>query len=295
MKDISATLPLLFLAMVVGISEGSASEVAQGPRLTWMRSAGTEGSGQASSVALVIHGLNLRPDWMRDLGTLLNAGGADVLLVGLSGHNGEETGLAGVTREKWLDEAYQAYRVAREEADAAGLPLYFMGFSLGGAVGLELLAEHFPAPVDFDRMILLAPAAAPQGAMRTVLFFGLFGQDFVVPSLSIRSYRANTGGATVAAYAALFEMVTSIEGSELSRLNIPTLWFIDPQDELVSEDGLKALISRGTLDRWTLIELSHEGVSPRSGYHHIILNEESLGSASWRRMGEEIAAFMARP
>ncbi|MFZ4617852.1 MAG: alpha/beta hydrolase, partial [Rectinemataceae bacterium] len=278
MRDLVATLSLVVLGMTVGISGVSASEVAQGPGLTWMKSAITDGSGNPTSIALVIHGLNLRPDWMRDVASLLNAGGADALLVGLSGHNGEETGLAGVTREQWLDEAYQAYRVAREAADASGLPLYFVGFSLGGTIGLELLAENFPAPVAFDRMILLAPAAAPQGALRSVLLFGLFGQDFVVPSLSIRSYRANTGGATVSAYAALFEMVRSIEGSDLSRFNMPTLVFIDPQDELVSEDGLKALIRAGSLDRWTLIELTHEGVSPRSGYHHIILNEESLGS-----------------
>ncbi|MEI6389047.1 MAG: alpha/beta fold hydrolase [Spirochaetota bacterium] len=295
MKDLAATLSLLVLAMAVGIREGSASEGMQSPSMTWMRSASTEGSSHPTAIALLIHGLNLRPDWMRDVGTLLNAGGADALLVGLSGHNGEEAGLAGVTREKWLDEAYQAYCVAREAADASGLPLYFVGFSLGGAIGLELLAENFPIPVAFDRMILLAPAAAPQGALRAVLLFGLFGQDFLVPSLSIRSYRANQGGTTVGAYTALFEMVRAIEGSELSKLNIPTLWFIDPEDELVSEDGLKALIRAGSLDRWSLVELSHEGVRPRSGYHHIILNEESLGSVSWQRMSEEIAAFMVKP
>jgi esterase/lipase len=241
----------------------------------------------------MIHGLNLKPDKMGYIAGLLNSVGIEVLGLGLRGHNGDEGAFAKVTKEQWIEDALEGYRAARARADEAGAPLYFVGFSLGGLLGVELATSAAHPEIRFDRMLLLAPALTPRSRSYLVRAFGIFGSSFTLPSLAEPAYRANRGGTSIAAYRALFGLVAELEGAQMDRADVPTLVFIDPEDELVSESGLARLIAKRGLDAWELREISAAGAGKGVGRHHLIVDEESLGPEAWRRMAAEILAFFA--
>jgi esterase/lipase len=262
------------------------------PGLRWYRSKPSGASGHPSAVALMIGGLNTRPDRMRELAGLLNSGGIAVLNVGLTGHRGDLDGFKRVNLDQWIQDALLGYRAARTEAESAGVPLYFVGFSLGAAIGLDLMTAESTPFVRFDKMILLAPAASVHARYRLVLALGIFGPGIMVPSLANEAYRANRAGTSIAAYRALFELIDEIQGRDLSRANIPTLLLIDPRDELVSVAGLKKLIQTGKLDRWQLREISKSPATIHPNYHHLIIDEASLGSRTWGEVSTAILELL---
>ncbi len=129
-------------------------------------------SNPASSLrgcALVIHGLNLRPEKMQPIISQLTAAGIDVLRLSLRGH-GKNYTLSGdfdeeqarmeafrnVSYPMWMNEAHLAYQQLKKRGAEKGVPLYLAAFSLGGLIGLDLLASN--SDVQFDRLILFAPA-----------------------------------------------------------------------------------------------------------------------------------------
>jgi len=61
-----------------------------------------------------------------------------------------------VTYRLWLEEIYTAYLKVRQRAYKKRVPVFFVGFSLGGLMGCNLLLlQH---DVSYDRMVLFAPA-----------------------------------------------------------------------------------------------------------------------------------------
>ncbi len=300
MKRSSPCLACMALAAAWSFgSPGAAAAPAPAPvrndaSYLWLRSPARDQGGRPRAIALAIHGLNMKSDKMIGIARLLNASGIDVLLVSLSGHSGDLEAFRRVSSGLWIQDALEAYRIARAEADGAGLSLFFVGFSLGGAIGIELLAAN-KFQVSFDGMILLAPAAALRPSSNLVRLLGVFGRGFIVPSLGNKAYRANPSGTSMAGYQSLFAIIRAINEGKLERANVPTLLVIDPGDELVSEAGLQRLIKKGKLDRWTIEEVHHEGVMPRRGFRHLIVDKESLGARDWERLSQWVRDFCYRP
>ena len=244
-------------------------------------------------VALVVHGLNLKPDKMGAVISTLNQGGIDVLNLSLSGHGDnyasrgrkdhDEQRLASfreVTYELWSNELYRAYRQVRERGELKNVPLFFVGYSLGGLLGCDLLISH--PEVRFDRMMLFAPAlniTAKSYLLKALVPF----PALVIDSLSPKNYRANDG-TPMAAYQALFTALEYFEGHSLNRLNVPTALFIDADDEYISYGRLKEMIGHHTFDQWTIHQVQKdEGANPGIA-HHLIIDEESTGKRMWGRM-----------
>ena len=88
-----------------------------------------QGREKTKGVALVIHGLNLRPDKMQTIISVLAESGMDVLRLSLRGHGENYTHRADINEEQarleafkavsyplWLNEAYLAYTQVRETA-----------------------------------------------------------------------------------------------------------------------------------------------------------------------------------
>jgi alpha-beta hydrolase superfamily lysophospholipase len=122
-----------------------------------------------NGVALVIHGLNLRPDKMNSIIALLTHSCIDVLNLSLRGHGGNYAKTANVDETKarmetfktvsyklWITETYRAYGLAENRSREKQVPLFLIGFSLGGLIGATLFAAY--PDVYFNRMVLLAPA-----------------------------------------------------------------------------------------------------------------------------------------
>jgi esterase/lipase len=258
--------------------------------IDWFK-AGT--SDKINGVALVIHGLNLRPVKMESIITMLTDSGIDVLNLSLGGHGRNYSHEVDVDSSKarieafkavsyklWMDEAHRAYRCARKRSDEKKTALFFIGFSLGGLIGADLFASH--PDVRFDKMVLLAPALD----IHTIHYVAKLLSPFpglVMPSLTSKSYLANNG-TPMAAYNALFETIKHFNQHVGPKLNVPTIIFIDPQDELVSYRKLKRRVEKETLDQWQfhLLEKGKTGVQEKM--HHLIIDEPSVGTDTWKQM-----------
>src|SRR5215208_1987560 len=103
-----------------------------------------------SSRALLIHGFLGSPRELRPLAQELAAAGVTARGVLLPGFGSDIARLKKVQAKEWLAAAREAWEEIRKGASRTTL----IGFSVGGAVALQLAAEAGLAP---DQLILLAP------------------------------------------------------------------------------------------------------------------------------------------
>jgi pimeloyl-ACP methyl ester carboxylesterase len=252
-----------------------------------------EAAQKISGVALVVHGLNLRPDKMESVITVLTNSGMDALNLSLRGHGNNYSRERNISEAKarirsfktvshglWVDEVRQAYHQARRQSDQQGVPLFFLGYSLGGLIGADLLASY--TDVRFDRMVLFAPALSLYATHHFMKLLSPFPR-LVIPNLFFKAYRANYG-TPVAAYASLFEAFDHFKKNISPKLNIPTLVFIDRQDELVSYRGLKRFIDNERLDQWRFHSIQKRKSSAEEKMRHLIIDEPSVGREIWQEM-----------
>ena len=257
---------------------------------------------ETKGVALVIHGLNLRPDKMQTIVSVLAGSGIDVLRLSLRGHGENYTHHADIDEEQarleafkavtfplWLNEAYLAYTQVREKAAQKKVPMFFVGFSLGGLIGLDLFASQ--PEVHYDRMILFAPAIK----LHALHYLGRILSPMsrlVIPSMAPDSYLSNKKGTPVAAYNALFEGLKQFEKHVNRRLNVPTLIFIDENDEFIPAQAFKKLKKEKKLDQWRLYIVKKEAAANRDAFHHHIIDEYSTGKTVWLKMMETTVTYL---
>ena len=259
--------------------------------MQWFNSPKPEG---LQGVALVIHGLNLQPDRMGPVIENLNRSGIDVLGLSLRGHgknfdHRDDMDAAAARLESfknvsytlWLNEAYLAYRQVQKRARQHHTPVFLTAFSIGGLIGLDLLISN--PDVHFDKMVLLAPALALHPTVYLERILSPF-PHLVIPSLADDAYLANKKGTPVAAYNALFEALDYFEENAGSKLNVPTLIFIDKQDEFIPLRGLKALAEEHQLDQWQFYIVQKEAEMAAGTFHHHILDASSTGEGVWQAM-----------
>lgn len=264
---------------------------------TWFPPVG----GTLRGAALVLHGLNLEPARMQPLIGLLNAAGFAAFNVALRGHGENFTSRPGSDARRdrmaalkacryadWAEEALSAYREARRLAAAASGELCFVGFSYGALLGCDLLVSR--PEVAFTRMVLLAPALRLRTWDRAIRLLSPF-PALVLPTPAPDGYPANPG-TPVAAYNALFETLEHFEARLGPRLNIPTLVFVDPGDELVSFEGLERLAAEQRLDRWRIHPLRVSRPVLAGALRHLILDEERAGRRAWAELRGVLLDFL---
>jgi esterase/lipase len=253
-------------------------------------------------VALVVHGLNLRPERMQSIVAELNDAGIDALNLSLRGHGNnylknmnasvDEARLESfrtVTYSLWLDELYEAYLKVRERASPKNVPAFFVGYSLGGLMGCDLILSH--PDVFYDRMVLFAPALnimVESYLLKALLPF----PNIVIDSLSPISYRANEG-TPMSAYKALFEAIEHFEKNANDKLNKPTLIFIDEKDEFVSCSKLKEMITRRNLDSWQIHIVQKDNDVGEQISHHLIIDRDSVGRQMWKQIEDAIKRHLS--
>ena len=249
---------------------------------------------ETKGVALVVHGLNLRPDKMQTIISVLAGSGIDVLRLSLRGHGENYTRYPGIDEEQarmeafkdvtfplWMDEAYLAYTQVRQKAAQKKVPLFFVGFSLGGLIGLDLLASRLE--VQYDRVILFAPAIKLHPLHYLARILAPMSR-LVIPSMAPDSYLSNKKGTPVAAYNALFEGLKHFEKHVNRRLNVPTLIYIDEDDEFIPIRAIEKLKNKMQLDQWKLYIVEKDAAADRDSFHHHIIDESSTGKAVWEKM-----------
>lgn len=248
-------------------------------------------------VALVIHGLNLNPPRMEAVISQLLEMNVMVLNLALRGHGSNFTPLQGwseeearmesfkqVTFDGWMQDAVEAYDLVQLQSEKLGVPIILAGYSIGALVGLNaVLTGNIPKP---NRAIFFAPAIALYWRSFLIKPFRFFPK-LVIPSWSPDFYRSSYG-TPVAAYLALYEGVSRFRSLKKVTLDFPTLVFIDRNDELVSVKGLKKMIRVEGPDSWKVIELENR----KAVYHHLIIDEASIGENNWRIIIEEMKSHL---
>jgi esterase/lipase len=257
---------------------------------------------KVKGVALVVHGLNLKPERMQSIIAELNDTGIDVLNLSLRGHGNnylrnphlsdDQARLESfqtVTYRLWLEEIYTAYLKVRQRAYKKRVPVFFVGFSLGGLMGCDLLLlQH---DVSYDRMVLFAPALSINAEgylLKALMPF----PNMVIDSLSPIYYRSNAG-TPMAAYKALFEAVDNFNKNANDKLNKPTLIFIDKKDEFVSCAKLNEMITRWNLDHWQIQILQKDDNIGEKVSHHLIIDRDSVGKQMWQQMKKAIKKHLS--
>jgi alpha-beta hydrolase superfamily lysophospholipase len=272
--------------------ENSKKNLFDNPSIHWYKS---KNPAERNGVALVIHGLNSRPDKMKTIIAELNACGIDCLNLSLRGHgenyfpfkNIDSSGarmqaFKSVSYALWKGEAYQAYQLVKNEGRRNGTPVFFVGFSMGGLLGVDLLASE--PGVGFDKMVLFAPALKMRKRNSLLKIFSAF-PGLVIPSMAPASYLANSG-TPMAAYNALFEMNAHFEKNLSSKINVPTVVFIDKQDELISFSGLQAMARNQNLDQWKIHPVKKDEGTTEIKMHHLIIDPAAVGKAMWKQMAD---------
>lgn len=246
-----------------------------------------------NGVALVIHGLNGRPDKMESIIAEMTAAGIDCLNLSLRGHgenysqlNNSDSAEArmqafkSVSYQLWRTEIHQAYQQVKKRSSRYGTCLFFIGFSMGGLLGVDLFTSN--PYIKFDKIVLFAPALKMRNRNYLLKTMSPF-PGLVVPSFGPEAYRANKG-TPMAAYNALFEAAKHFEKNLDPKINVPTVVFIDEQDELISFSGLQEIIRKQNLDQWNLHPVAKDKAATEIEMHHIIIDEASVGKHMWKEI-----------
>ncbi|ALO45680.1 alpha/beta hydrolase [Pseudohongiella spirulinae] len=251
---------------------------------------------QPKAVAVLVHGLNLLPDAMDDIADALSSANIDVLGVSLSGHadeldqQGRLVQLGEADFSVWQNDVRNAVLEASAYANEAGLPLYLVGFSLGGLLSADYQL-HFAAndSVVIDRMVLFAPAISLRWSSYLLYPLQAF-PEVVLPSTSPDGYRANDF-APVSAYLALYEGIDRFNDSVDQSLNMPVLLFMHSRDELVSDNRIRGFIANNNLTRWQYVNVEKSD-DAANVLNHLIIGPDSLGVAAWLKVREQMLSFL---
>ncbi|MBC54692.1 MAG: hypothetical protein CMQ34_12745 [Gammaproteobacteria bacterium] len=259
---------------------------------------------EPAAVVVLVHGLNLDPAAMRDLEQLLAGADMDVLSLSLTGHantlddNARLLQFQEAVFADWQADIRQAVHLASQRAAAVRRPLYLVGFSLGGLLSADSLLSRpgsaAGAGVTLDRMVLLSPAIRLKWSSYLLYPLQVF-PDVFLPSVAPRVYRANDY-APVSAYIALYEGVDQFnerarQAENRLLLNIPTLVFMHPSDELVSFAGVRDFIAEQQLSRWQFVEVE-KSEDAGDVLDHVIVGPHSLGEDAWRSVSEQMLDFL---
>jgi esterase/lipase len=250
-----------------------------------------------TGVALVVHGLNLNPERMRAIIIELNDTGIDVLNLSLRGHGSnylkndilptDEARLESfrtVTYSLWANETYNAYLKVRQRASKKNVPVFFVGYSIGGLIGCDLVLSQ--PDVFYDRLVLFAPAlniTVESYLLKALMPF----PNVVIDSLSPAHYRSNKG-TPMAAYKALFEAADYFKNNVNDKLNIPTLIFIDEKDEFVSYSKLNEMIIQYNLNRWQIRTVHKDNNFGEKVSHHLMIDRDSVGTKMWNQIRDSL-------
>jgi alpha-beta hydrolase superfamily lysophospholipase len=237
-------------------------------------------TGAIRAVVILCHGLNMKPSKMAALGQLLAERGASVHYLSLAGHGASLEEFRQATRTKWLVQCQAAYDLGHAQAQKEQVPLYFVGFSHGALVNLDLMNSVSGRPLQYDKMVLLAPAISTHRFTHLVLALHGLVPNWMLASQNPEEYRAHPG-TPLTAYRALFDSQKALKKGRYRGINLPTLVLISPKDELVSPRGIAKIMRDHQLTQWRLSPVDNSRATLNQCPRHLIVDEGSVGVTQW--------------
>jgi esterase/lipase len=236
----------------------------------------------------VAHGLNVKPSAMRSLTDWFNSQGCDSILVKFSGHYEDPFNNSDMSAEAWRQDMVNGYEAATSLARQHNMPLFFLGYSLGALLGMDLVLSTGNDNA-IVKQVLLAPAIAIRNTA-SILKLLFWWNSLSLPSFTPAKYRANKK-LSIIAYKSMFSIEAGISHSN-RQTSIPTLAVIDNMDELISTKKLDTFLDRFIGGHYELLSLDTEMKNREGGYHHLIINKETMGEVNWRLFTEKMKSFL---
>ena len=256
--------------------------------------------GEIKSLALVTHGLNLKPSRMNEIVKTLTASGALVLRLSLSGHRGSKVEQLNVLLEQWLNSYELAINILikkkkeLEKHSQIDYPLYSFSYSLGSLIHLNAVMKLDQKI--FKHSLMLAPAAWIKwySYWAKILFFL---PDYIsIPSANHRHYRSQRG-TSLASYRALYQGIDKWhnfhEAKSLKSI-APLTIIMDPEDELVSLDKIKEFLKKHPEIQANIIEIQNAQALIKPSFHHLIIDKKSVGEGQWSLIQGEIRSTLKK-
>lgn len=235
--------------------------------------------------ALVVHGLNLIPERMSPIGETLEQAGFDTLNLDLTGIRDMDK-FRHVNLEKWKDDIRSGFKELKTKQ--RGEKTLIVGFSLGGMLTINQILE---GNISADKVVYFAPAISMTKFAHFIENFFFLPSSTRIPSFGPAGYKSHWA-TPISAYRALFEGAQEVEHLEKSKLEMPGLIIMDPRDQLVSFEGVKAFAKNYQLP-WEFFETSTNRGHVSGGNHHIIIDPESIGEKSWLTLKHKIETFVS--
>lgn len=236
----------------------------------------------AKAACLLVHGLNNKPEVLLDIADFLQRLSLPTVLVGLTGHNNDLTTLESITNRIWYQDLLEGYELIKKKYDN----VYFIGFSLGASIGLDIMSES----IQFKKMILLAPAIAPRIPVKFLDYISPLLPSLPLYSMAPKNYIANKS-LPLKCYKVLLSIFKSIHKKKFASVNVPTLVFADPKDETMSVRDIEKIIEKHQLTNWKLILLNSDNVVSNVGFHHLIIDRQAMGFDNWEVFKKKASTF----
>ena len=242
-------------------------------------------------IVLAVHGQNQAPKALDSALIWLNTQGFETFRVALVGHRNRPEELGEISRENFLKDILSAYEQAKQRSAQMNVALVGFGYSQGAALLVDFLGA---APnVEFSEFLFMAPAIASPFSGDIVRVVDHLFPSLRYPSAIPPKYRANAWF-NLKASVALFESIDSIQEMPTEKLNIPTHIYMDKDDELVSQPGIEKFISDKGLSKWEIHSVSVDGTKLGRKIHHLIVDEDAVGSDEWNRMLSGWSDFLSK-
>lgn len=244
-------------------------------------------------IALVVHGLNLKPSKMKALEDTLMDKGSLVIRVALEGHRGNLEEQKVITWQSWQEQFHDHFCLAQNLSKKYSVPLINLSFSLGSLVSLGHIANQESWP--YDKAVFIAPAAWIHWYGNIPAWFNFLGGSIGIPSKNLVEYRSQ-GTTSLAAYEAMAQGRKLIEEMPAQLLKNPALIVIDPDDELVSIKKIQQFLKEKKIQKhWRLYRVNNRESTLKKSYHHLIIDENSLGKRQWKALQQRLSRFLTGP
>lgn len=226
----------------------------------------TEQTHETKAVVLIVHGLNLHPKKMDVLAKFFTDHHCDVFRSAL-----------GADPSMWEEKFESDYEKAREQAEILERPLYFVGYSLGALAGLAFMEGHpFHA---LKKMALFAPASHTKKFTKLSAMLAYLFPKGKLPSLNLVEYR-DRDHTTLAEYKKMHEWQRKIKTE--NNFSLPTIVIASRKDELVSFGELEKFAAKNP--KWKVEEISNIDSPLPKKYHHLMIDDISLGQFQWEKI-----------
>jgi esterase/lipase len=213
---------------------------------------------------------------MYNLAHRLSLHGHLVRVIALPGHDGVELKNCQANIQLFEQSLLAELSEITQYASAHKVPLYGIGFSLGG-----LMLQNPMIQEKIEKQVLLAPALFPNWYVNLMRATAYLPNCLAFPSRNQENLKANTK--TVSGlYQTLFELIDKYQPTN----KLETLLVLDQKDSLINF----AKTINFYPEKKNLVV-----VDSKLSDHHLIIDESALGKEQWESLIDQIVTFLAKP